>query len=82
MLALVLQHLYDDSENLFFSDGVHVPYSCSIEGWNMSERPVLMLALVLQNLYDGFENLLFSVLFLLYMFPTNVILFDGTCLCV
>jgi hypothetical protein len=39
MLALVLQHLYDGSENLFFSDGVHVPCSCSLEGWNMSERP-------------------------------------------
>jgi hypothetical protein len=39
MLALVLQHLYDGSENLFFSHDVHVLCSCSIEGWKVTERP-------------------------------------------
>jgi hypothetical protein len=38
MLALVLQHLYDGSGNLFFSYGVHDPCSCSIDGWNISKK--------------------------------------------
>jgi hypothetical protein len=39
MLALVLEHLYDASMNLFFSDDVHVPCNYSIKDWNMSVRP-------------------------------------------
>jgi hypothetical protein len=59
MLALVLQHLYDGSENLFFSDDIDVPCSCSIEGWNMSERPCADVGTEAATSRCNSENLFF-----------------------
>ena len=77
MLALMLEHLYA-SEILVFSDDVHVPCKCSIQGWNMSKRPCADVGTSAATSWCNSENLFFLE-FLVYMFPTTV-LYYGICL--
>jgi hypothetical protein len=59
MLALVLEHLYDTSESLFFSDDVYVPCNCSIKSWNMSVRPCADVGTEAATSCCNSENLFF-----------------------
>jgi hypothetical protein len=59
MLALVLEHLYDAFENLFFSDDVHVPFNCSIKSWNMTVRSCADVGTLAATSCCNSENLFF-----------------------
>jgi hypothetical protein len=77
MLALVLEHLCDASENLP-SDVVHVPYKRLIQGWNMFMRLCADVDTSAATSCCNSDNLFFLE-FLVYRFPTSV-LYYGTCL--
>jgi hypothetical protein len=73
MLELVLEHLYA-SEILVFSDAVHVPCKCSIQGWNMSVRLCADVGTFAATSWCNSEN--FFLGFLVYRFPTTVLYYE------